>query len=57
MVPWVDLRCVTVVFPGHTHLRFGLRSVIVALLDHTQLPFLKLWHFLAIPGAHNRLIC
>ena len=21
-VPWVFLRCVTVVFPGHTHLRF-----------------------------------
>ena len=23
MVPWIDLQCVIVVFPGHIHLPFG----------------------------------
>ena len=26
-VPWVGLQCVLVVFPDHTHLRFGTRGI------------------------------
>ena len=46
-VPWVGLQCMIVVFPDHTHLRFGQEAqLVVSLIADTEI-VISIWaqHF------------